>query len=191
MYLAINGLAGIVGIISIMILRLLLKGFRLGETRTVQDGEPLHLRYGRGYWLIAIIALSISVSMAFLPLVVPLKSKEYLSVAINLILVPGLLLLWETRFELIATRHGLACHSPYKQDRFLSWPMIAKIAYEPKRMWFCVQAKDGWIFHIPVLVNGIPEFLDQCEKHLPMDTIQDTRKRYEQTWINIASRQML
>jgi hypothetical protein len=88
-------------------------------------------------------------------------------------------LLWESvRFAVLVTPEGVYCKSPWRASRFLDWSEIRELDFSPTSSWFILRATDGWKFRIYTLVPGLKVFLEECEKHLPVEALRKAKAGY-------------
>lgn len=97
----------------------------------------------------------------------------------GLFLLVGATLLWEAmRYALTASSQGLDCRSPWRGGRFLTWDEIQEVSYSTLSSWFVIQAKDSWKFRVSILVPGLSQFLEQCERYLPPSALRKAETGY-------------
>jgi hypothetical protein len=134
----------------------------------------------RGFSLFAAlgIPLAITVLVIFNP---PKKPGEVGAVfgLYGLFAVLGAPLLWESmRFSLTVSPQGLDCRPPWRGRRFLPWEEVAEVSYSGMNSWFVIRAKDGWKFRLHILVPGLAQFLEQCERYLPPQALEKAEAGY-------------
>jgi hypothetical protein len=89
-------------------------------------------------------------------------------------------LLWESlRFALTTSPEGLDCQSPWRGRQFLYWDEIEEISYSSMNSWFVIRAVDGWKFRVSLLVPGLSDFLEECERHLSPEMLDNARTGYD------------
>jgi len=167
----------------IFVLKVLLGVANRERAKTDTATGKLQLRYGglyRGFAIFA--AFGIPFCITVLLIVAPQWNKDDLAGKIAMYLLfagLGLPLFWESsRFSCTVSSEGLNCNSPWRGTRFIAWTQIKKLSYNPFCSWFIIRTIDGYKFRIHNLASGIPQFLDECDKHLPPGFITKAKEGY-------------
>jgi hypothetical protein len=99
-----------------------------------------------------------------------------LCIGFTLLIAP---LLWESwRFALFVSPEGIECRSPWRPGRFLPWRDIEEVSFSRANSWFVLRSKDNWKFRIHILVPGLSQLLEQCERHLPAGALDGAEAGY-------------
>jgi hypothetical protein len=147
--------------------------------RPLTDAYTDVLVFRYGIWMRGLALLAVFLSaLSFAVFVVEGPPRALVLCAlVSVIFASGL---WEyMRFELKVSPDGLDCRSPWRGARFLAWDDIKDISYSEAYSWFVVRAVDGWKFRVPVLVSGLPSWLEQCERYLPKSALAGAKSGYE------------
>ena len=165
--------------ITALVFALLFKVARREKAAAIGDGESLLFCYVSWFKISGVILLIVGALLAANAVLSegPFAGACYFFAP--LVLLIGGAIYWESRFTLIVTPTGWDCRSPYKKSRFLAWVDIAVMTYSPGMMWFRIQATDGYVFHVPALIKGMPQLLDACAHHLRPEIFQTAKAAYE------------
>jgi hypothetical protein len=150
-------------------LGLLLWTARRGRPKVDLSTGALWFRHSvlfRGFAVLAAFGMPLAITALLIFVMPPKNAGDVLAVIAiyALFFVLGGPLLWEaSRFALGVSKAGLDCRSPWRASRFVPWTEVTQISYSSINSWFIIRTRDGWKFHVSVLVPGLSEFLASCE----------------------------
>jgi hypothetical protein len=161
--------------------------FMLSAARTQPIADPrdgsLRFRYNllfRGTTFV--FAFVVPLAFAVLLLIIPVKSDEDFWATIGMsafVIGTGFLFRRESsRFALIVSPAGLDCRSPWFSSKFIAWQDVEEVSFSSINQWFVIRAIDGRRFRVHRFVDGLPVFLDLCEKNLSADRLRRARVGY-------------
>ncbi len=135
---------------------------------------------GFSYFFAFVIPFALTAFVFYRP---PKTQDDFLAILslYGLFAVIGLPLWWEaSRFALYATPEGLDCVSPWRDRQFFEWGEIEEVSFSSMNQWFVILARGDRKFRVPYFVSGIAQFLERCEQHLPIETLNGAKLGYIQ-----------
>ena len=87
-------------------------------------------------------------------------------------------LMWLTkRFMIDISDKGIACQKSFGRPShiFIAWNDIVEISYTTN---FVIFSKDGKKIYVGISLNGIQQFLEACERRLPIASLEKARGGY-------------
>jgi hypothetical protein len=151
-------------------------------------GTPTHdpdgllvLRYSswtRGCILVVVNAVAVGLAIAVLWNPPELPGAVGVAGLYAIILA----LVWDClRFRLLVSPEGLDCRSPWRGRHFVTWDDVEQLSYNVRDQSFTIYSLAGYRFRVPtwgMALAGIDLFLEQCEQHLPLETLWPARDGY-------------
>jgi hypothetical protein len=157
------------------------------ETQKAQQEKPPLDRTGALVFCYSWRYRSLSLLVTFLAPALfygffPVMEGRRMTARDHLIPVPwtliGALVTWNAMwFRLRVTPEGLDCRG-WRGHRVVHWESIQEVSFCVRNHWFIIHASDGWKFRVAVFVCGLPDFLEQCEGHLPRTALTSAKPGY-------------
>jgi hypothetical protein len=106
----------------------------------------------------------------------PNMTQESIFAMIGLSAFTVLLGIWliveGTRFRVSTDESGLECQPGWGAKSTILWTEIAEVYPESMHASLTIKTLSGTLFRVPLMLPGIPEFLEQMESRLPHQVIE-------------------
>ena len=140
------------------------------------------LRYGRGIWMLGIVAgVVIPGGLALMQLVAPTRRPDQLPWLIACIvmfaLLGSLVLVPAAQFSARVGPKGIESRPRFGRGRSLAWERIATVRFSAWRGALVFESADGVRVRLPIMAVGLPLLLDEMQNHLPASLYEEAVQR--------------